>query len=297
MLAHRIATALVMLAILAGTLMAPSRTPFAVLMLVLVAACAWEWARLNGWSGPWAWVPVGATVAAVALWLHGVLQGTLLRTDASSGASAWAVAGAAWLLGSALSLRGGVQAWRAWPAGVRLVLGVLIFVVTWFAVVRLHGWGMNTLLSTMCIVWACDIGGYFGGKGLGGKVFGPGKLAPSISPSKTWEGVVSGLVAVLAVALIWALLVDTRVPVDSPSIFTWLALAWGWPAMLMSVALLAVMGILGDLVESLVKRAAGAKDSSWLLPGHGGVLDRVDALLPVLPMAVAMLAHARRMTA
>jgi phosphatidate cytidylyltransferase len=296
MLALRIATALVMLVVLVGTLMAPSRTPFAVLMLLLVAACAWEWARLNGWLGARAWVPVVVTVASVGLWLHGVLQGTLLRTDASSGAAAWAVAGAAWLLGSAFSLRSGVQAWRAWPAGVRLALGVVMFVVTWFAVVRLHGWGMNTLLSTLCIVWACDTGGYFGGKSLGGKVFGPGKLAPSISPSKTWEGVVSGLVAVLVVALIWALIVDTRLPVDSPSIFTRLALAWGWPAMLLGVTLLAVMGILGDLVESLVKRAAGAKDSSRLLPGHGGVLDRVDALLPVLPMAVAMLTHARRMT-
>jgi phosphatidate cytidylyltransferase len=114
------------------------------------------------------------------------------------------------------------------------------------------------------------------------------KLAPSISPGKSWEGVFGGMLGVMLVALVWAEL-DRRMAVSTLSFFSVLLSkgAWvAWPALLFMCA----MSVVGDLVESLVKRSAGMKDSSALLPGHGGVLDRVDALLPTLPLAMMLVA-------
>ena len=141
---------------------------------------------------------------------------------------------------------------------------------------------MNYLLSVLCIVWAADIAAYFGGR-----AFGRRKLAPTISPGKSWEGVVSGMLGVLVLAAFW-LGLDTRISTDSASVFTLLNQRFGVFPMVLAVLALAAMSVVGDLFESLIKRAVGAKDSSALLPGHGGVLDRVDALLPVLPCAMAL---------
>jgi phosphatidate cytidylyltransferase len=126
-----------------------------------------------------------------------------------------------------------------------------------------------------------DVAAYFGGKAWGRR-----KLAPSISPGKSWEGVWSGLAGVLLLSLFWIWL-DGQAPVDGPSLYTRLYTALGVSAMAPALLALCGLSVVGDLIESLVKRAAGAKDSSQLLPGHGGVLDRVDALLPVLPAALA----------
>jgi phosphatidate cytidylyltransferase len=145
--------------------------------------------------------------------------------------------------------------------------------------------GINFMLSVLVLVWAADIGAYFSGRALGGKFFA-NKLAPSISPGKTWEGVVGGLLAVLVVALLW-MNADSRGGVDSASLYSRLW-AMGAPVWLAGLAFLGAMSVVGDLVESLFKRAAGVKDSSNLLPGHGGVLDRVDALLPTLPLALML---------
>jgi phosphatidate cytidylyltransferase len=131
-------------------------------------------------------------------------------------------------------------------------------------------------------VWAADIAAYFGGR-----AFGKRKLAPSISPGKSWEGVVSGMLGVLALAAFW-LWLDTRIAADSASVFTLLKQRFGVGLMVVAVLALTAMSVVGDLFESLIKLAVGANDSSALLPGHGGVLDRVDALLPVLPCALAL---------
>jgi phosphatidate cytidylyltransferase len=145
--------------------------------------------------------------------------------------------------------------------------------------------GINFLLSVLVLVWAADIGAYFSGRALGGKFFA-NKLAPSISPGKTWEGVFGGLVAVFAVALIW-IYADAHLAPDTAGLYSRL-LAMGVPVLLLGAAFLTAMSVVGDLVESLFKRSAGVKDSSNLLPGHGGVLDRVDALLPTLPLAMML---------
>jgi phosphatidate cytidylyltransferase len=129
-----------------------------------------------------------------------------------------------------------------------------------------------------------DIAAYFGGR-----TFGRRKLAPAISPGKSWEGVWSGMAAVLVLALAW-LAVERSVAVDVPSLYSRIDARLGLAGLVLVVVFLAAMSVVGDLFESLVKRSAGAKDSSGLLPGHGGVLDRVDALLPVFPIAMAMAA-------
>jgi phosphatidate cytidylyltransferase len=134
-----------------------------------------------------------------------------------------------------------------------------------------------------CLVWVADIAAYFGGRR-----FGKRKLAPSISPGKSWEGVYSGMVGVFLLMLLWRAL-ESRFSADSASLFGQLLSKLGLLGGMAALALLAGMSVVGDLMESLVKRAAGAKDSSRLLPGHGGVLDRIDALLPVFPLSLAVL--------
>jgi phosphatidate cytidylyltransferase len=153
----------------------------------------------------------------------------------------------------------------------------------WLALAQARVVSINFVLSVLCIVWMADIGAY-----AAGRAFGKHKLAPSISPGKSWEGVYGGLLGVMLLAVVWTLWIDRALAVDAPSVFTRLRSASGWIGMLAACAALAGLSVVGDLFESLVKRAAGAKDSSRLLPGHGGVLDRIDALMPVLPAAMAL---------
>jgi phosphatidate cytidylyltransferase len=189
----------------------------------------------------------------------------------------------AWLLVGAWALRGGPAAWPRWPAVLRLALGLLALWVAWLALAVARTTGVNFLLSVLCLVWVADIGAY-----AAGRAFGRHKLAPAISPGKTWEGVAGGMAGVLVLAALWVVLIDRRWPVDSASLYTQLVERFGWLLLVPIALVLAAFSVVGDLFESLVKRAAGAKDSSQLLPGHGGVLDRVDALLPVLPIALAL---------
>ena len=142
--------------------------------------------------------------------------------------------------------------------------------------------GINFILSVFTLVWVSDMAAYFGGR-----AFGRRKLALAISPGKSWEGVWCGMLGVLLLAALW-MSMDSTQTLDSPSLYTQLYARQGLIGLLLVCVFLTAMGVVGDLVESLVKRHAGAKDSSGLLPGHGGVLDRVDALLPVFPLALAL---------
>jgi phosphatidate cytidylyltransferase len=130
-----------------------------------------------------------------------------------------------------------------------------------------------------------DIFAYVAGRTLGLK-FTKGKLAPTISPGKSWEGVWGGMSGVLVLAGVWAAL-DATWQAPVASLYTRLA-SRGIALLMIGAAFLAAMSVVGDLVESLVKRSAGVKDASQLLPGHGGVLDRIDALLPTLPLALML---------
>jgi phosphatidate cytidylyltransferase len=166
-----------------------------------------------------------------------------------------------------------------------MVGGLLALWVAWLAAVQARGVGINFLLSILVLVWVADVFAYFAGRAFGMK-FTRDKLALSISPNKSWEGVWGGMagVVLLAMAWVWA---DAAAQAGVASLYTRLA-ARGWWLLLIGALFLAAMSVVGDLVESLIKRSVGAKDSSQLLPGHGGVLDRVDALLPTLPMAMML---------
>ncbi|MBW8893207.1 MAG: phosphatidate cytidylyltransferase [Burkholderiales bacterium] len=164
-------------------------------------------------------------------------------------------------------------------------LGLLDLWVAWLAAVQARMVGINFLLSILVLVWVADVFAYFAGRAFGLK-FTRSKLAPAISPGKSWEGVWGGMVGVvvLAFAWVWA---DRAAGATVASLYTRLY-ERGWWLLLIGVLFLAAISVVGDLVESLIKRSAGAKDSSSLLPGHGGVLDRVDALLPALPIAMML---------
>ena len=275
MLKLRVITALALLAVLVPALLASATWPFLVVSLVLVVAAAWEWGRLNGAGGWGSWLLAGLVlVLALAAWQAG--------WEESAPVALWWLAAALWLVGGGYVLRGGPPAWAGMPRGLRWAVGVLVLGVAWLALGRSRHIGINFVLSVMALVWAADIAAYFGGKAWGRR-----KLAPHLSPGKTWEGAVSGAVAVLVLAGLWQIL-ERSLSVDSLSVFGRLFQHWGLVPGGLAIVLLTAMSVVGDLFESGVKRAVGAKDSSGLLPGHGGVLDRIDALLPVFPCALAL---------
>ena len=268
-------TALVLLALWLPTLWLHNPWPFIALTLLMVSAAAWEWARLNGSDGAASWVS-GAGLAAVGI-------AVALATGANHEVPAlWWIAACVWIAGAATVLRRGPARWPAVPRAWRIAIGLAALGVAWWALVQARIIGVNYLLSVLCVVWMADIAAYFGGR-----AWGRHKLAPVVSPSKSWEGALSGMAGVLLLAWLWITL-DAHVATDSASLFTQLRQRFGVLAMAVAVLALAGMSVIGDLFESLIKRAVGAKDSSGLLPGHGGVLDRIDALLPVLPCALAL---------
>ncbi|MBV8033591.1 phosphatidate cytidylyltransferase [Roseateles sp.] len=276
MLKTRVITAVVLLAVLLPVLFQASPWPFAWVTVALMGAAGWEWARLNGLPG------TGALAAGVALALACVWTLLIGGLDAPP-AWIWSLASLVWVLGGAFALRGGPAGWPRIARGTRLVLGALLLWGAWLAIAQAKVHGINFILSVFCLVWMADIAAYFGGR-----AFGRRKLAPAISPGKSWEGVWSGLAGVILLGFTWVHVIDVKLAVDSPSLYTLLVQRHGWVSLL-ALVFLAAMSVVGDLFESLVKRAAGAKDSSGLLPGHGGVLDRIDALLPVFPLALALI--------
>ncbi len=278
MLKQRIITALLLLALLLPSLFASRPEPFALLTLILIAAGAWEWGRMNGLNRITSLLSGTLGLAGCAvLWFLGWIE--------QATAQLWLFAGAAWVLLGAWMLLRGVAGWTQWPLTLRWPLGLIALCLAWLALAQARWVGSNFLLSVLVLVWAADVFAYFAGRALGGRWF-PDKLAASISPGKTWEGVVGGMVGVLIVSWCW-IQADRYFELTVPSFHTrlWRQGAWFWLA---ALVFMTAMSVVGDLVESLIKRSAGVKDSSGLLPGHGGVLDRVDALLPTLPLAMML---------
>jgi phosphatidate cytidylyltransferase len=273
-LKQRILTAVVLLAVLLPALMASQAWPFAVLTLVAMAIAGWEWARLNG-AGALA-VPLGVVLAAAcALALYAGWATTAPRL-------AWWLAFAIWVLGGTWVLRAGVAGWPRAPKSLRWLIGLVALWTAWLALANAKAIGLNFILSVFFLVWSADVFAYFGGRALGKR-----KLAPAISPGKSWAGVWSGMVGALLVAAAW-LAIDAAGSLGTESFYSIAANRFGLLGMALIVVFLVAMSVVGDLFESLVKRSAGAKDSSRLLPGHGGILDRVDGLLPVFPIALAL---------
>lgn len=275
MLRLRIITAVLLLAVLLPALAASQAWPFALVTLVMIAAAGWEWGRLNQAPGA-ASILLGLVLAAACALALG------LSWASAAPGPAWWIAALAWVLTAVFLLRAGPAAWPGIRRLLRWVLGLAALWAAWLALAQSRQIGINFVLSVMALVWAADIAAY-----AGGRAFGRRKLAPTISPGKSWEGAISGAVAVLLLAWLWTW-IDQRFAVDSQSLYTRLSQSFALAGSIVALLALAGMSVVGDLVESLVKRAAGAKDSSRLLPGHGGVLDRVDALLPVFPCALAL---------
>ena len=278
LLKQRVVTALVLLGLLLPALFATNPWPFMGLTVVLITAGAWEWGRLNAMPS-WA-VWAGAVICLVACAVAEQM-GWVQRTPPL----VWLIAGATWVLLGAWMIQRGVSGWGLWPRYGRWVSGLLLLTLAWVAMAQAHQRGINFLLSVLVLVWAADVFAYFFGKALGGRWIKT-KLAASISPGKSWEGVFGGMLGVLVVAFVWAE-VDRRWALTNLSFYS-LLFAKGWFVALPALLFMSAMSVVGDLVESLVKRSAGMKDSSGLLPGHGGVLDRVDALLPTLPLAMML---------
>lgn len=259
---QRIVTALVLTPLaIAAVLLLPSPW-FMALVAALFLVGLWEWTRLAGVATqPVRLLIVGVHAALLAAlarygWPH------LFMPIALVGVVFWLLV-LAWL--ARFDFAAGTRRRNRW---IKVLAGTLATVPAWCALALLHAipvYGPRWTLFAVALVWAADTGAYFAGRR-----FGRGKLAPRISPAKTWAGVWGGLAATLVLAVAVAPL---------------LGVAWpAVPGLLALVLLAAVASIVGDLFESLLKRHAGAKDSSALIPGHGGVLDRMDSLLAALPV-------------
>lgn len=263
MLKQRIITALVLLPIALGGFFLLDGGAFALFIGLVVSLGAWEWARLAGFGTQPARVGYAALVVAL---LFGLYQVPALAP--------WVLAaGILWWVAATLLVLGYPASSRYWGGSVgKLVIGLLILLPAWQGLVLFKQWPLANwlILAVMVLVWAADIGAYFSGK-----AFGKRKLAPAVSPGKSWEGLIGGLCTSLLITL-------------GVGIFR------GWAggellAGLLGAALVVLISVVGDLTESMFKRQSGIKDSSNLLPGHGGVLDRIDSLTAAIPMFAALL--------
>ncbi|MCH8531478.1 MAG: phosphatidate cytidylyltransferase [Saccharospirillum sp.] len=269
MLLQRVLTALVLAPLMLAGIYLLSPPLFSVFIGVIVMIAAWEWFNLAGYSRMlmrWVFVTLSALVLLGLWWL--AEQSSLSWTYLTIAALLW------WVLALVLVLTyPGSQSLIAQP-GVRLMLFVPVMVPLWLGLNLIKARPDATLMLTwlMLLVWGADIGAYFAGR-----AFGRRKLAPNVSPGKTWAGVYGGMATSMLISTGLAMLF---IPALS---------AVQWLLLLLFSALVVAISVLGDLVESLLKRLRGIKDSSSLLPGHGGVLDRVDSLCAATPMFVLML--------
>lgn len=281
MLKQRILTALALLAVLLPALFHPDPLWLHVIVLAMVSAAAWEWGRMNG-------LGQGASLGLAALMLAlGLATGTVAADWlARPHPLLWQMAAALWVLGSVALIRAGVPGWGRVAQAVRLPLGLVALWLAGVALVQARALGVNFLLSILALVWVADICAYFAGRALGQKIVSV-KLAPSISPGKSWEGAVGAAVGTALMAALWVM-ADAAGHSATASLYSLLHQRGGAVLLVLAVLFLTAMSVVGDLVESLIKRSAGVKDSSQLLPGHGGVLDRIDALLPTLVLAMML---------
>lgn len=246
----RAGTAVVLLAVLLAVLFLAPPAGVAALMALVIGIGGFEWGRLCGVQ-PHAYAAALVAALLLALWLDAPQPLFVL------GSSFWLVAAPAWLwFGVRPAQRGALAA-----------AGFVVLVPPALAMVVLDP---EVSLAVLAVAWIADSGAYFAGRR-----WGRHKLAPVISPGKTWEGAAVGLIGAAAYAMILSILLAG-------------AQATRMAAFIGAAALLVLLSIVGDLFESAVKRQAGVKDSGSLLPGHGGMLDRIDSAVAILPVAAAL---------
>ena len=263
MLKQRVMTALVLLPVALGGFFLLDGAAFALFIAMVIGLGAWEWARLAGFAGQLQRVAYAAVVGLLLLGLYHLPR--LVPWVLALGIFWW---GLATLL--VLNYPASSRYWAGAPA--RLSIGLLILLPAWQGLVLFKQWPLanGLILAVMVLVWAADIGAYFAGK-----AFGKRKLAPRVSPGKSWEGLLGGLLASLLLTLLVGLY-----------------RGWGGGALLLALVgatLVVLISVVGDLTESMFKRQSGIKDSSNLLPGHGGVLDRIDSLTAAVPVFAGLL--------
>ena len=270
MLRDRVITAIALVAALLAALLWLPPFGWAVLAAAVVALAAWEWAGFArvrpGRRMAYAICTAGAGLAVAKA--SGLADGGV---GVLALAPVYCVALAFWVVGAPLWL---ARRPAHPPAILVLAVGWIVLLPTFLALVQLRNLGPSTLLAFMATVWIADIAAYFFGRR-----FGRRKLAPNVSPGKTWEGLCGALGATAVYAAAWIAFFDGAAPAVIRD------LPWSPVWMIVLVEALVVLSVLGDLFESAMKRQANLKDSGSLLPGHGGVLDRIDALTPVLPAA------------
>ena len=271
MLKTRIITAIVLMAVLLPILFLLPPYYLGAFFLVALLAAAWEWSRMI------------APEAKKAAWLYATFCLVIILFLLGMQAVSWQfsllmMSVLFWIFLAPFILAKGMNFSLQKFKPFYSILGLIILPATWFALVFLRELGLVFLLSSMALVWVADIGAYFIGK-----AFGKHKLAAQISPGKSIEGAIGGLV----LCYLYALLCVVYLPLGDTLFGAW-AIRFGWVPMFLMVTVLAAFSVFGDLFESQLKRLAGVKDSSHLLPGHGGVLDRVDALIPTMPIAALL---------
>jgi phosphatidate cytidylyltransferase len=279
MLRTRVITAVLALVVLLGMLFFASPQFWSLFVLAVALAACWEWSRLCGLgrAGQSLFLVLSGALGGAAWVLHIRGSEDLFRdvalVELALAALFWVAVAVPWLRFQ----------WRPAPALAALA-GWLVVWPTWHAFVLLREMGPWVFLATAALVWVADIAAYFAGRR-----FGKRKLAPAVSPGKTWEGVYGALAGVALYGVLLAFVArSTATPLSA--IFSPLM---GVPA-IAAMLVLAGLSIVGDLLESWMKRGAGRKDSSRLLPGHGGILDRIDALTSTLPLAALGLSLAGR---
>ena len=266
MLRTRVITALLLVAALALILFAMPPLAAVLAFAAIAALSAWEWGGLMRQDQP-ARV-MYAFVLLLFCWQLTVAVPQLVPVLLGVSAAFWILVVPVWFR------------FKWTLAGndfFGYLMGALVILPTWAALVALHAVSIWLLLAAMALVWVADIAAYFAGR-----TFGKHKLAPTISPGKTWEGVAGAVVGVL----IYGAMVLSFSPLGGK-------IPLAWPLLGLLLILLTAVSVMGDLFESLLKRQAGIKDSSGLLPGHGGVLDRIDALTSTLPLAALILYFVR----
>ena len=271
MLKTRVITALVLLAVFFPILFLLPAIYIGAFFLLAVLVAAWEWSCLL------------APEARRAAWLYALFSLAIILFLLGMQNPSWQfalllLAVIFWFFVAPFILAKGINLSLQKLRPFYVVLGLILLPATWFALVFLRELGLIFLLTSMTLVWVADIGAYFVGKS-----FGKRKLAIQISPGKSVEGAIGGLVLSYG----YALLCVIYLPFESSLFGAW-AIRFGWVPMFLMVTVLVAFSIFGDLFESQLKRLAGVKDSSHLLPGHGGVLDRIDALIPTMPIAALL---------
>ena len=267
MLRQRVITAIALLALLAAVFGSGSLLAFRVTLSVFFAAACWESFRL---------LKVGLALPFAAV--GGVLLLLLVSGPHPSWIPLATLCVLIWVLRFVPMLKFGLPSEEGVPGMLFATVFFLALLGCFISIAVLFQRSPVFLVSAMAIVWVADIGAYFAGR-----AFGRRKLAPTISPGKSWEGVAGGWAAVIILAA-----ASSASPVLQESFAPALLRQFGWPLWLVLMSLLVAASVVGDLFESLMKRRAGVKDSSNLLPGHGGVLDRIDALIPVMPLALLL---------